>query len=100
MNEEHIIILPEPAKFFQADGTVKETNKLVLSTNKNAGIKCVSCRICGRVLYTYEVKRAVECALCGIKDESHLCCPDGHYVCSACWKSTSECFICHREAND
>ena len=57
MNEnKRIIVFPEPAKYMKKDGTVTEINEFHCK-HKLAGLYCVSCGVCGKVLTFYEEER-------------------------------------------
>lgn len=43
-----------------------------------------SCRVCGAELQYLEKARAAACGVCGRRDNAHVMCPQGHYVCDGC----------------
>jgi hypothetical protein len=45
--------------------------------------------ICGRELTYAETAVKVKCYFCGVETESHIFCPEGHYVCDKCHQRDS-----------
>ena len=85
------IILPEPAKFIFKDGTIVETSELETCENEGAGLHCITCYFCGKVLQFLEEPKTFKCDLCGEEVIANSCCPSSHYLCSHCWAQTTKC---------
>lgn len=44
--------------------------------------------VCGTDLEYRETGMLLPCAICGLEEIGHVCCPDGHYVCERCHGGT------------
>ena len=47
------------------------------------------CSICGQELVYMQAHSEKKCSYCGITSESNVNCPDGHFICDDCHRSTA-----------
>lgn len=57
------------------------------------------CLVCGKELVYSEQSRTQECMYCGQRQNSTICCPDGHFVCDACHRGDARHQLEHIFAN-